>query len=115
MNGQTPQPPNLAAAAAGKFDGAENPPEKNAAGQISAEDKKCGRRRIFFRPVFGGGTKSAPALCNSNTHYYTVKLLIQFIQTGSFIKAGSQYRPGVHLAVTPSNTCNSHKAVSAHH
>lgn len=73
---QTPQQPNLAAAAAGKFDGAENPPEKNAAGQISAEDKKCGGRRIFFRPVFGGGTKSAPALCNSNTHYYTVKLLI---------------------------------------
>jgi hypothetical protein len=62
-------------AAAEKFDGAENPPKKNAAGQISAEDKKCGRRRICFRPVFGGGTKSARVLFNmhyrktSNTIY----------------------------------------------
>jgi len=39
-----------------KHYGAENPPEKNAVGRISAEEKNAAATGIFFRLVFGGGT-----------------------------------------------------------
>jgi len=42
-----------------KIGPAENPPKKNSAGRKSAGKTKFGRRRIFLRPIFGGGAKNA--------------------------------------------------------
>ena len=69
-----PQPPNLAAAAE-KFDGAENPPKKNAVGQISAEDKNAVAAGFFSGP-FSAVVQKVHVYC---LICITVKLLIQFI------------------------------------
>jgi len=39
--------------------------EKNSAGRKSAGKTKFGRRRIFLRPIFGGGAKKITAFSTS--------------------------------------------------